>query len=142
MSIRNILVLILLVVTAWGACQVSLWNMPRQRRNFSKTQKRLRSIGLICLLGCLSLAIYGTFIPTPVVTAHKPNHSETMAIIRYFAYWSVTTLLIIPLIPLAILDSRDNLRQLALDAQELAEERRRLLALQNRKPSDTDSRNQ
>ena len=141
MSIRNILVFMFLVVTAWGASQAYLWNTPQHRRSFSSTQKRLRSIGLICLVVCLSLAIYGTFMPVPVVTARKLSHSEKTAIIRYFGYWSVTALLIIPLIPLAILDSRDNLRQLALDAQELAEERRRLLALQDSDPSDTDFRN-
>ena len=76
-------------------------------------QKRLRGWGLFFLLGVLGLWLGGTYLPTP---------HDKKALISWIQYWMLTVLASLPLIPLALLDWRENLRLLAENRRRLFQE--------------------
>ena len=89
------------------------WFTPEGRDSISPRQRLLRLWGLFFLLAVLGLWLGGTFLPTP----HTPK-----ALIGWIEYWLLTISASLPLIPLALLDRRENLRH-------LEEARRQLIAL-------------
>ena len=113
MIVRAALVLALLAAGGFGLWEVRRWFTPEGRDSLSHTQRLLRLWGLFFLLAVLGLWLGGTFLPTP----HTPK-----ALIGWIQYWMLTVLASLPLIPLALLDRRENLRH-------LAEARRQLIAL-------------
>ena len=84
----------------------------------SHKQRLLRLWGLFFLLAVLGLWLGGTFLPTP----HTPK-----ALIGWIEYWMLTVLASLPLIPLALLDRRENLRYLAESSRQLAALRETLI---------------
>ena len=113
MIVRAALVLALLAAGGFGLWEVRRWFTPEGRDSISHKQRLLRLWGLFFLLAVLGLWLGGTFLPTP----HTPK-----ALIGWIEYWMLTVLASLPLIPLALLDRRENLRH-------LAEARRQLIAL-------------
>ncbi len=113
MIVRAALVLALLAAGGFGLWEVRRWFTPEGRDSLSHTQRLLRLWGLFFLLAVLGLWLGGTFLTTP----HTPK-----ALIGWIQYWMLTVLASLPLIPLALLDRRENLRH-------LAEARRQLIAL-------------
>ncbi len=113
-----LLTLALLAVAGYGAWEVRRWRTADGPDLISPRQRRLRVWGLLFLLLTLGLWLFGTTQPIP---RHGPKtRAEREAALRFVGYWTVTSLCALPLIPLALLDSRENLRR-------LADERRRLL---------------
>ncbi len=112
------LVLALLATGWYGVTEVRRWRAPATRDLLNAKQQRIRAWGFFFLLLSLALWLGGTFLPTPI--AHSHTHVARQIAVRFVAYWTVTVLAAVPLLPLALLDSRENLRR-------LADERRRLL---------------
>ena len=110
MLLRVALVLVLLAVAAYGAWEIRRWSMPESRDLISPKQRRLRLWGLFFLLAVLGLWLGGTYLPRPHTRA---------ALIGWIQYWMLTTLAALPLIPLALLDWRENLRHLAVSRKKL-----------------------
>ncbi len=113
MALRAALILALLAAAGFGVWEVRRWFTPEGRDSISPKQRLLRLWGLFFLLAVLGLWLGGTFLPIP----HTPK-----ALIGWIQYWLLTVLASLPLIPLALLDRRENLRH-------LAESRRQLMAL-------------
>jgi len=104
MAVRAALVLALLAAAGFGVWEVRRWYTPEGRDSISPKQRLLRLWGLFFLLAVLGLWLGGTFLPTP----HTPK-----ALIGWIEYWLLTVSASLPLIPLALLDRRENLRHLA-----------------------------
>ena len=121
MAVRAALVLALLAAAGFGVWEVRRWFTPEGRDSLSHTQRLLRLWGLFFLLAVLGLWLGGTFLITP----HTPK-----ALIGWIQYWMLTVLASLPLIPLALLDRRENLRH-------LAEARRQLIALRQNLACET-----
>ena len=113
MALRAVLALALLAAAGFGVWEVRRWFTPEGRDSISHKQRLLRLWGLFFLLAVLGLWLGGTFLPIP----HTPK-----ALIGWVQYWLLTVSASLPLIPLALLDRRENLRH-------LAEARRQLIAL-------------
>jgi hypothetical protein len=113
MLLRAALALALLAAGSFGVWEVRRWFTPEGRDLISPKQRLLRLWGLFFLLAVLGLWLGGTFLPTP----HTPK-----ALIRWIQYWMLTVLASLPLIPLALLDWRENLRRLAASRKKLFQE--------------------
>ena len=110
--LRAVLVLALLLTTAYGGWEVRRWRTPAGREQVSALQRRLRAWGLFFLLAALALWLGGTFLPAP----HTKGD-----LARALAYWMLVCLSVLPLIPLALLDARENLRRALEDRRRLRE---------------------
>ena len=111
MAVRLLLALVLLAALAFGVWEVRRWGTP-EGRLLSPRQRTLRAWGLFFLLLCLGLCLCG---------AYHPPHTRR-ALIAWIQYWMLTTLSALPLIPLALLDWRENLHRLAASRRTLFQE--------------------
>jgi hypothetical protein len=102
MAVRLLLALALLAALAFGVWEVRRWGMP-EGALLPPRQRTLRAWGLFFLLLCLGLCLCGNY---------HPPHTKR-ALIAWIQYWMLTTLAALPLVPLALLDWRENLRRLA-----------------------------
>lgn len=114
MIARGLLLLALLASAAYGLYEIRRWGAPTTHDLISPRQKRLRAWGLFLLLVALALWLNGTFLPVP---------RTRLALLHSLIYWIVTALCALPLIPLALLDARENLLRLIEGRQRLAQER-------------------
>ena len=110
---RPLLILALLAVAVYGVWEVRRWSTPTGLEVISPKQRTLRAWGLFFLLTALGLCLGWTYIPLP--------HSRR-ALIRYAQYIILICLSILPLVPLALLDWRENIRHLAESRKKLFEE--------------------
>lgn len=114
MIVRGVLALALLLVAGYGVSEIRRWRRPATRNLLNARQRTLRAWGLFLLLLTLTLFLVGTFLPMP---------RTKLATLHALIFWTVTTLCAVPLIPLALLDARENLRRLMEGRQELAQHR-------------------
>ncbi len=114
MIVRGVLVLALLLVAVYGTTEVRRWQRPATRDLLNSRQRKLRAWGLFFLLLTLTLFLIGTFLPPP---------RTKLAVLHALLFWTLTTVCAVPLIPLALLDARENLRRLMEGRQELARQR-------------------
>ena len=128
MLLRAALVLALIAVAGFGVWEVRRWSLPEFRDVISPKQRRLRLWGLFFLLAVLGLWLGGTSLPTP--------HTR-QALIGWIQYWMLTVLAALPLIPLALLDWRENLRLLEANRKKLVQETLGPLAQDNTLPPPT-----
>ena len=110
--LQGALMLALAAVAAYGVWEVRRWGTPLGRETINARQHRLRALGLLFLLLALGLWLRGTYLPTP--------HTR-LALARYIGYWLATALTALPLLPLALLDARENLRRALKDRRRLRE---------------------
>jgi hypothetical protein len=110
MLLRAALVLVLIALAGYGAWEMRRWSTSEGHDLISDKQRRLRLWGLFFLLAVLGLWLGGTYLPRP--------HTRP-ALIGWIQYWMLTTLAALPLIPLALLDWRENLRHLAASRKKL-----------------------
>ncbi len=113
--LQAVLVIALLAVTAYGAWEVRRWGTTAGREQVSPRQRRIRAWGFAFLMAALALWLRGTALPLP-----PPHHAHAAA--RYIAYWMAIALLVLPLIPLALLDARENLRRALSERESLRRE--------------------
>lgn len=113
MLLRAALVLAMIAAALYGVWEVRRWASPETLGLITPKQKRLRAWGLLFLLCVLGLWLGGTYLPTP--------HSKR-ALIGWGLYWMLTVVASLPLIPLALLDWRENLRLLAENRRKLFQE--------------------
>ena len=111
--VRALVTLALVAVALYGLYEIRRWARPTAQGLLSLRQKRLRTAGLVLLILSLSLWLAGTYLPTPRT---KP------ALLRSLIYWSATVLCALPIVPLALLDSRENLRRLQQERRRLVQE--------------------
>jgi len=114
MILRGVLALALLAVAGYGVYETRRWGRPATRDLLTARQRTLRAWGLALLLLTLTLFLVGTFLPTP---------RTKLATLHALIFWTVTTVCAVPLIPLALLDARENLRRLMEGRRELAAQR-------------------
>ena len=110
---RPLLIFALLAVLAYGVWEVHRWSTPTGLEVISPKQRVLRAWGLFFLLAALGLCLGWTYIPIP--------HTRR-ALIRYAQYIILICLSVLPLVPLALLDWRENIRHLAASRRKLFEE--------------------
>lgn len=122
MLLRAALFLALLAASGFGIWEVRRWSTPEGRDTLSARQRSLRAWGLFFLLAVLGLWLGGTYLPTP----HTPK-----ALIGWIEYWMLTTLAALPLIPLALLDWRENVRRLVEARRRLVQETLGSLPIEN-----------
>ena len=114
--VQGALMLALAAAAAYGVWEVRRWGTPLGLETVSPRPRRLRARGLLFRLLVLGLWLRGTYLPTP---RGGHDRASRLALAHYIGYWMGTALTVLPLIPLALLDARENVRR----AQE---ERRRL----------------
>ena len=133
--LRGALLLALIASAVYGTWEARRWSTPEARDVISPKQRTLRAWGLFFLLAVLGLWLYGTYLPQPVkgvtIAAKKSQ-------IAWLQYWMVTILASLPLIPLALLDWRENLRHLAESRQTSLHETMGSLAGSPRTGSPSD----
>lgn len=115
MLLRAVLILALVAVVLYGRWEVRRWSQPELHDVITPKQKKLRFWGLCVLLCVLGLWLGGTYLPTP-------HPGDKRALIGWIQYWMLTVLAALPLIPLALLDWRENLRLLADNRRRLFQE--------------------
>ena len=115
MLLRAVLALALAAAFVYGVWEVRRWFLPETRGLLTPKQRPLRAWGLFFLLASLGLWLGGTFLPLP-------HPGDKRALIGWIQYWMLTTVSALPLIPLALLDWRENLRHLAEDRRKLFQE--------------------
>ena len=111
--LRPTLVLALVAVVAYGVWEIRRWSTPLGLEIISSRQRQLRAWGLFFLLAALGLCLGWTYLPTP--------HTRR-ALIRYAQYIILICLAVLPLVPLALLDWRENIRHLAESRKKLFQE--------------------
>ncbi len=111
MLLRAALTLALLAAAGYGVWEIRRWALPGTL--ITQKQKSLRLWGLFFLLVVLGLWLGGTWLPTP--------HTKP-ALIGWIQYWMLTIVLSLPLIPLALLDWRENLKLLAENRRRVFDE--------------------
>ncbi len=107
---RLALIVLLLAAAAYGVWEVRRWATPLGQETVSARQRSLRVWGLFFLLLALGLCLGWTYLPKP--------HTR-QALIGYAQYIILICLSVLPLLPLALLDSRENLRRMAQSRREL-----------------------
>lgn len=113
MFLRPLLIAALIAAAGYGVWEVRRWSRPETVGLITPKQKKLRAWGLFFLLGVLALWLGGTYLPTP---GSKP------ALVRWGLYYMLTILVSLPLVPLALLDWRENLLLLAENRRKLLQE--------------------
>lgn len=133
-GLQTLLVLLLFAALAYGVYEIRRWQTPDGRASLSPRQRTLRLWGLFFLIASLGLWLGGTYRPKP----HMPARTrvERQALVDDLAYWMLTSLAALPLVPLALLDSRENLSRLAAERKQL---RRETLAGLPPVPGEQDS---
>jgi len=113
MLLRAVLILALIAAAGYGVWEVCRWSLPETM--ITPKQKKLRVWGLFFLLGVLGLWLGGTYLPTP-------HPGDKRALIGWIQYWMLTVIASLPLVPLALLDWRENLLLLAENRRKLKQE--------------------
>lgn len=113
MVVRAALVLALLAAAGFGVWEVRRWSTPEGRDSLSPKQRLLRLWGLFFLLATLGLCLGWTYLPVP--------HTRRQ-LVGYAQYIILICFAVLPLIPLALLDWRENLRHLAASRKKLFQE--------------------
>ena len=108
--LRPILVVGLIALIAYGVWEVRRWSTPLGLEIISPKQRLLRLWGLFFLLATLGLCLGWTYLPTP--------HTRR-ELIQYAQYIILICLAVLPIFPLALLDWRENLRNLAESRKKL-----------------------
>ena len=121
LPLRIALILLLIAVAAYGVWEVRRWATPLGQETTSPRQRTLRAWGLFFLLLALGLCLGWTYLPKP------QNRQELVGYARYII---LICLSVLPLLPLALMDWRENLRR-------MTESRRALLAETLGRDSDT-----
>ena len=111
---RALLALAFIAAAGYGVWEVRRWSTLGEI-SITPKQKRLRIWGLFFLLGVLGLWLGGTYLPTP-------HHGDKRALIGWIQYWMLTVVAALPLVPLALLDWRENLLLLAENRRRLFQE--------------------
>jgi hypothetical protein len=137
MIIRALLAVAIVGIALYGVFELRFWTTPMGRSIVSRRQRGIRTIGLVLLLAGLGLWLRGTYIPVPQARPGV-HHSRALRLqaLRYVQYWTLTFCVLLPLIPLAILDTRENLRKALAERENLREERLNLAGMTE--PVDKD----
>ncbi|MGO8674018.1 MAG: hypothetical protein ACLQVD_21990 [Capsulimonadaceae bacterium] len=138
MKIRILLIVCVAAVILFMIAEVRQW--IRKPDFISHRQRVLRSFGFGFLLAALGLWINGTTLADPLLLRGRPLTPELRkAALHWLSYWMVTFLTLVPLIPLALLDTRENLRRIRDERRRLKIEATADLEdiLQQNEPSDT-----
>jgi len=128
MFLRAALVLVLIAAAAYGAWEIHRWFTPEGRDVVSPKQRMLRLWSLFFLLATLGLCLGWTYLPKP---------QTRRELIGYAQYIMLICLAVLPLIPLALLDWRENLRQIAASRKKLLQETLGSLSQKNADPPPT-----
>jgi hypothetical protein len=121
MILRAVLIAALAAAAAFAVWETRRWQMIEWRDLISARQRRLRAWGLFFLFATLGLWLGGTFLPA--APRRTRTQAEQRAALHYLGYWTLTVLCAVPLLPLALLDSRENLRRYLHERQNLTEQR-------------------
>lgn len=111
--LRAALTLALVAAIVYGAWEIRRWRTPAGQESVTPRQRRIRGWGLFFLLAVLGLWLGGTYRPVPPPLTRASTRAEKEAALRFLAYWTLTVCCAVPLVPLALLDTRENLRRLA-----------------------------
>jgi len=129
--VRALLAVAVVAVAAYGVFEVRFWKSALGLSMISMRQRRIRGIGLLLLFFGLCFWLRGTYLPIPHPKPGTHSRADREQALRYIGYWTFTFCLMLPLIPLAILDTRESLRK-------AAEERRTLMAESLQLQADLD----
>ena len=93
----------------FGVVEIRKWVTSPEL--ISPKQRTIRALGFVFLLVSLGLWLNGTYIPPPQTHNRPPTRAVKEAAAYWLGYWGITFLTLVPLIPLALLDARENLRR-------------------------------
>ena len=132
--IRYVLMASIVIVVAYAIYEIRLWSL---RPDYvSLRQRRIRSLGLFFLLTALVLWIRATYVPVPVVHHTHITRAAQAAAVRWLTYYMLPFLAFLPLIPLALLDARENLKRASDERRKIRMEA--LAALDSIPDADKD----
>jgi hypothetical protein len=123
--IRLGLIVFAVVLVGYAIYEFSGWARRGADLSLSAKQRRIRIAGFVLLLASIGLWYHGTYLPIP----HKPavaSPIEDKTVARqaadYVGYWMFTFLVLLPLVPLALLDARENFLSALAERRHLREE--------------------
>lgn len=122
MILRALLAIAIVGILIYGVYEVRFWRTELGRTLVTGRQHVIRSLGLVLLLAGLGLWFGGTYIPVPQPKPGVHSRAARVAALRYIEYWTLTLCVMLPLIPLAILDTRENLKKAAAERNKLLAE--------------------
>lgn len=120
MTVRIVLCAILIAVIAYAAFEVRLWS--RKPDLISANQRRIRGFGLFFLLLSLCLGLNGTYLRTPRTHGRPVTRATRIEALKWIGYWTLTVVSLVPIIPLALLDARENLRRASEQRRSILQE--------------------
>lgn len=120
MIVRIILVAIMVAVIAFAYFELRNWSA--QPDLISPKQRRIRSLGFVFLLLSLGLWLNGSYMQAPPTHQKPLTCAARLAAINWIGYWGLTFLTIVPIIPLALLDTRENLRRASEQRRSILQE--------------------
>jgi hypothetical protein len=120
MSVRIILIGIIACVIAYAVYEVRQWIVKPDL--ISGKQRRIRALGFLFLLLSLGLWLNGTYMQAPPTHHHNLTRAARIAAINWIGYWGITFLTLVPIIPLALLDARENLRRASKERRSILQE--------------------
>jgi len=120
MIVRIILGAIMLAVLVFGTIEIRSWST--QPDLISAKQRRIRGFGLVFLLLSLGLWLNGTFMQAPPTHQKPLTRAAKLAAIHWIGYWGITFVSLLPILPLAWFDARENLRRASEQRRNLLQE--------------------
>lgn len=130
MTIRYLLLIGLIAAVAFGYREVRSWSVPTVLSVVSPRQRSLRLTGLFCLICLLGFGLGGTFLTLPQTAGHAHDPRVLKAVLSYLGYWLLTSLFFLPLVPIALADTRENVTRLNSDLLRLQAEKEALRSLE------------
>ena len=110
----------MLAVIAFAVVEVRSWKVNATL--ISPKQRRYRQLGFFYLLVSLGLWLHGTYMQPPPTHNRPITRAAKVAAINWIGYWGLTFITLVPIIPLALLDARENLRRASQQRRDLLQE--------------------
>jgi hypothetical protein len=111
---------VMLAVLVFGYLEIKSWSTHPDL--ISPKQRRIRTLGFVFLLVSLGLWLNGTYIKPPGHLKKPLTHEARLAAVHWIGYWGITFLTLVPIIPLALLDARENLRRASAQRRSILQE--------------------
>jgi hypothetical protein len=137
MLIQAIIAIMLAGSVFFGAREIASWSKPTQLATMTPKQRSIRFYAIFLLVLVLCLGLGGTYLRVPQTQGQARNPKVQKEVLNYLAYWFVTGLFFLPIIPLTLLDARQTVLRLEVDRQQLLSEKEKLRQLRDATLLDT-----
>jgi len=121
-AMRLSLIAVALLLVAYAFYEFRLWRTRGAELSISPRQRRIRVIGFVLLLIAIGLWYRGTYLAVPHFLPGMDKRLFKEQAANYLGYWMVTFIVLLPLIPLALLDTRENVLQVIAERRQIRED--------------------